>query len=67
MKNTGLLGGDLEFSDAKDGLDMRNVPGGLLRRLHLFEIHGQPWLPHSLRDAVTDIREGLPCQKFVSF
>jgi hypothetical protein len=67
MKNTGLLGGDLEFFDAKDGLDMRNVPGGLLHRLHLFEIHEQRWLPHSLRNAVTEIREGLPCQKFVSF
>jgi hypothetical protein len=58
-ENTELLDGDLEFSDAKDSLDMRNVLGGLLRRLHLFEIHEQPWLPHSLRDAVTDILQWI--------
>jgi hypothetical protein len=35
------------------------VPGGFLRRVHLFEIHEQPWLPHSLRDAVTDFLQWI--------
>lgn len=30
-----------------------------MRRIHLFEIHDQPWLPHSLRDAVTDILQWI--------
>lgn len=30
------------------------LQGGFLRRIHLFEIHEQAWLPDSLRDAVTD-------------
>lgn len=35
------------------------VQGGFLRRLHLFEIHEQAWLPDSLRDAVTDILQWI--------
>jgi hypothetical protein len=30
-----------------------------LRRLHLIEIHDQPWLPTSLRDALTDTLEHI--------
>lgn len=35
------------------------MQGGLLRRVHLFEIHEQAWLPDSLRDAVTDILQWI--------
>lgn len=35
------------------------VQGGFLRRVHLFEIHEQAWLPDSLRDAVTDILQWI--------
>lgn len=35
------------------------MQGGFLRRVHLFEIHEQAWLPDSLRDAVTDILQWI--------
>jgi hypothetical protein len=35
------------------------VQGGFLRRVHLFELHEQAWLPGSLRDAVTDILQWI--------
>jgi hypothetical protein len=39
--------------------NLRMYKEGCLRRVHLFEIHEQAWLPDSLRDAVTDVLQWI--------